>query len=147
MGELESEGHSMNGNDDQQKACGFRLRGFENHIGVLSGFSGANETDGPRNAKLELYMRLERARRALKRVQETFLRRLIIHGTKFLGHEHAAGFPVRKDCFQNLRHGGNAIHKGEINRFNLGPKRKATISDHERVGVADAREKRADVGI
>jgi hypothetical protein len=64
-----------------------------------------------------------------------------ISDLKFASKKYASDDEVRANGAKNVGDSGHFIDKRDVDRFDLRPKRKASIGDDQSVGVANAAEK------
>ncbi len=62
----------------------------------------------------------------------------IVHSLEFFGHPNFAYEEVGLDGFKNFEDARDIIDEGDIDSFDLRPKGKAAVGDHQSVGVPNA---------
>ena len=116
------------------------LRADQDQIGVLDGFTGADEADGARDALFEVDVGFVGEGDAAEGVGEGGLGAGRVRFEEFAGHHGLAEDAVFADRCKDLQDGGDVVHQREIDGFNFRPEREAAVGDDKGVGVPDAGE-------
>jgi hypothetical protein len=117
------------------------LSRFQNHVRVLDRVSRPDQTDRRGDTLLELLVRLKTHRDTLETLFEVAYGVRSVGAAKFLGHHYLPNDKVRLDSLKNFQDARKIIDQGDIDSFDLRPKRKAAVRNHQGVGMTNAAQK------